>query len=104
MFVVLYRWQIKPEKERQFIESWTEVTEYYVKHFGSLGSRLHRGSDGIFYSYAQWHSEEQREQAFQNIPELAARPKMRECIEEAFPEIKLEIVSDALFLNSMSER
>ena len=28
---------------------------------GSLGSRLHRGSDGIWYGYAQWPSEETRQ-------------------------------------------
>lgn len=100
MFVVLYRWRITPEKERQFIESWTKVSEYYRDQLGSLGSRLHRGTDGIFYSYAQWLSEDQREQAFQKIPDLPAREKMRECIEESFPEIRLEIVSDC-FLNKI---
>ena len=98
MFTILYRWRIKPEKERQFIESWSEVTVYYRENFDSLGSRLHRGDDGIFYSYAQWKSAGQREKAFANLPNLPAREKMRESVEESFPEIRLEIVSDYLIL------
>lgn len=96
MFIVLYRWKIKPELEEQFIESWSEVTDYYVKNFDSLGSRLHKGDDGLFYGYAQWKSAEQRENAFQIIPEMSAREKMREAVEKSFPEIKLEIQSDFL--------
>lgn len=96
MFIVLYRWRIKPEKQQQFIESWSEVSEYYVKNFGSLGSRLHRGDDGLWYSYAQWHSAEQREEAFKNIPNLPAREKMHESVAESFPEIQLETVADFL--------
>ncbi|HSK72048.1 MAG TPA: antibiotic biosynthesis monooxygenase [Pyrinomonadaceae bacterium] len=98
MFTILYRWRIKPEKERQFIESWSEVTANYRENFNSLGSRLHRGEDGIFYSYAQWHSAEQRKKAFENIPNLPGMEKMREAVEESFPEIRLEIVSDYLIL------
>lgn len=98
MFTILYRWRIKPGKERQFIENWSEVTAYYRENFGSLGSRLHRGEDGIFYSYAQWHSAEQREKAFENLPNLPARERMREAIEESLPEIRLEIVADYLIL------
>lgn len=96
MFVILYRWRIKSEKEAQFIEAWSEVTAYYRENFDSLGSRLHRGDDGIFYAYAQWKSAEQREKAFENAVELEAGTKMREAIEERFPEVRLEILSDYL--------
>jgi len=82
MFIVLYRWRIKPNYEKQFVESWSEITEYFVKNFGALGSRLHRGDDGIWYAYAQWLSAQQRKQAFENIPEFPARAKMRKRIEE----------------------
>jgi len=96
MFTVMYRWRIKPKLEKQFIESWSEITGYYVKNCGSLGSRLHRGNDGFFYAYAQWELIEHREQAFQNIPNHIVREKMHEAIEESFPEIQLEILSDFL--------
>lgn len=98
MFTVLYRWRIKSGFEEQFIGAWSEITIYYVENFDSLGSRLHRGNDGLFYAYAQWKSAEQRENAFKNRPNLEAGTKMREAIEESFPEIILEIQSDFLKL------
>lgn len=96
MFVVLYRWRIKPDLESQFAESWSEISAYYRAHFGSLGSRLHRGSDGLFYSYAQWKSAEQREDSFASEVSAVSEAGRRasEAIEESFPEIILEIVSD----------
>ena len=96
MFIFLYRWRIKPEKEAQFIEAWSEITSFYRENFNSLGSRLHRGDDGIFYAYAQWESAEQRENAFAGSPKSEAAAKMREAIEESFPEVRLEILSDYL--------
>ncbi len=97
MFAVIYRWRIKPEFESQFIESWSEITEYLVGNFGALGSRLHRG-DGLWYAYAQWKTSEMRDYAFQNMPEMPVREKMKQAIEESFPEIKLEIIADFLIL------
>ena len=98
MFVVLYRWRIKPELEAQFIKAWSEVTAYYSKNEHWRGSRLHRGADGIFYSYAQWESDELRRKAFENRPDSSVGAKLREAIEESFPETVLEIVSDFLIL------
>lgn len=98
MFIVFYRWRIKNGLERQFIAAWSEITSYIRENYNSLGSRLHRGNDGIFYAYAQWYSEEQRERAFSAMPELAVRKSMREAIEESLPEITLECVSDYLIL------
>lgn len=97
MLIFLYRWRIKPEKEAQFIEAWAEITAYYRENFDSMGSRLHRGDDGIFYAYAQWKSAEHRDNAFQNSPKSAAGMIMREAIEASFPEVRLEILSDYLF-------
>lgn len=96
MFCVIYRWRIKPELEDQFIESWSEITEILIKDRGGKGSRLHRGEDGLFYSYAQWNSEEDRRKAFQNFPETPASEKMRAAIIESFPEIKLDETADFL--------
>jgi heme-degrading monooxygenase HmoA len=98
MFLVLYRWRLKPEKEKQFVEAWSEVTGFIRTEYDSLGSRLHRGSDGLFYGYAQWKSAEQRKRAFASMPALEGRRKMQEAIEESLPEIILENVSDYLIL------
>ncbi len=94
MFIVLYRWRTKIGMEDQLIESWSEVTKFIVENYDSLGSRLHRGDDGVWYAYAQWKSAEQRENAFAGMPELEARKKMQAAIEESFPEIILTNVSD----------
>lgn len=98
MFVAFYSWHIKEGLEQQFIDAWSEVTAYYVEHFDSLGSRLHRGNDGLFYGYAQWKSAEQRENAFQITTESEAGKLMSEAIAESLPEIILELVSDFLIL------
>ena len=98
MFCVIYRWRIKNELEQEFIESWTEITRFFIEQRGGLGSRLHRGEGGLFYAYAQWNSAEDREKAFQNVPDSPARRKMREAILETFPEIRLESVEDLLQL------
>lgn len=96
MFCVIYRWRIKPELEKQFIESWTAITRFYIENRGGKGSRLHRGENGLFYAYAQWKSSEAREKAFENVPEMPEREKMREAVLESFPEIRLESVEDLL--------
>ena len=98
MFAVIYSWRIKPEFENQFVESWSEITQYFVGNFGALGSRLHLGGDGLWYAYAQWETSEQRDFAFQNLPEMPAREKMKQAIEESFPENRLETIADFLIL------
>ena len=102
MFVVLYRWRVKPYLERQFVAAWSEITSYYREHCGSLGSRLHRGSDGIFYSYAQWKCATDRDVAFANKTNSDGGERMREAIEESFPEIVLETVAD--YVNSPEKK
>jgi hypothetical protein len=98
MLIVLYRWRIRDGMERQFIDAWSEVTAYIRANYDSLGSRLHRDRDEIYYGYAQWKSAEQRREAFAAMPDFEARRKMREAVEESFPEIVLENLSDYLIL------
>lgn len=96
MIVFLYRWKIKAGLEQQFIDSWSEITAYYRQNAGSLGSRLHKGSDGLWYGYAQWRSAEDRSAAFGDRPAHPAREKMSEAIEESFEETRLEVAADYL--------
>lgn len=96
MLIALYRWKIKPEREQQFVDRWSEVTLYYRENYGSLGSRLHRGNDGLFYGYAMWPSIEQRAKAFDSVVEHPARAGMIEAVEESFPEVLLEVAADFL--------
>ena len=102
-FTVLYRWRLRPGMEASFIEAWSQVS-HELRLRGSLGSRLHRGPEGVWYSYAQWPSAAQRSLAFAAPPgNPAASAAMQEAIAESLPEIVLESVSDLLVLPSQSE-
>ena len=96
MFIVLYRWRLRPGFESQFQEAWSEVTLYYRDNFGSSGSRLHRGSDGLFYAYAIWASADDREQAFVTGEAETEhhRERMNDAIEERYPEVVLKPIAD----------
>lgn len=97
MIVYLYRWRLKPEKEEQFIKAWSYVTEQLREQSGSLGSRLHRGDDGLWYGYAQWPSIEHRERSHLNQAEIIeARRLMKDATIEMLPDVVLQPVSDFL--------
>lgn len=96
--VVLYRWRLKSELEGSFIEAWSRITGLLQERGGSYGSRLHRGSDGLWYGYAQWPDGETRQRAFAMALDPAATAQMRAAVEESLPEIVLEPVSDYLVL------
>ncbi|MDI1450090.1 antibiotic biosynthesis monooxygenase [Polyangium sp. 6x1] len=96
-FVVLYRWRLHPGMEEAFIEAWSRITAHY-REKGSLGSRLHRGSDGLFYGYAQWPSDAARQNAFTEPGDPADAERMRSAVAERFPEIQLESLADYLVL------
>ena len=96
MIAIIYSWRIKPEYEAQFIAGWSETTEYYLRNFGALGSRLHKGNNDLWYGYAQWKSAEDRDSAFLDRANLRSRDMMKEAIEESFPEIVTEIKADFL--------
>jgi hypothetical protein len=82
-----------------FTAAWSRVTESLRSHAGSLGSRLHRGSDGLWYGYAQWPNDEVRQRAFlAQALNSEAGAQMRAAIAESFPEVLLEPVSDFLVL------
>ena len=93
--IVLYRWRLHPGCEAGFIVAWSRLTER-LKECGSLGSRLHRGPDGILYGYAQWPSDEVRLAAFAENLDPDASAQMNAAIAERFPEIQLEPVVDYL--------
>ena len=94
-FVVLYRWRIKPGLEDRFAAAWSEATQRLLA-LGSLGSRLHRGDDGLWYGYAQWPSAVVRANAFSAADDTEVALRMREAIEESLPEIVMTPVSDYL--------
>jgi heme-degrading monooxygenase HmoA len=96
-FVVLYRWRLHPGMESSFIEAWSRLSELLRSERGSLGSRLHCGSDGLWYSYAQWPSAQARKDAFAiGIVDPVASEQMEQAIAERYPEVVLESVTDFL--------
>ena len=96
--MVLYRWILHPGSDASFIEAWSRVTALLRERGGSLGSRLHRGSDGIWYGYAQWPDAQTRELAFAQPYDPAASAQMRAAVAESMPEVLLEPMSDFLVL------
>ena len=97
MFIVLYRWRLHPGREESFIAAWSRITEILRAERGSLGSRLHRGSDGLWYSYAQWPSAQAREEAFAlGAVDSSLSAAMEAAIAERFADVVLESVADFL--------
>jgi hypothetical protein len=95
-FVVLYRWRVRPDAVDGFVAAWSRVTERLHRDHGSLGSRLHRGDDGLWYAYAQWPSAEQRRRAFAAATEGADAAAMDAAVVERLPEVRLETVAGFL--------
>ena len=56
--VVLYQWAVDEDDTEELIAVWKVLTEALRIEAGSLGSRLHIATDGTWYGYAQWPSEE----------------------------------------------
>ena len=96
-YIVLYRWRLHPGTERSFVEAWSRVSDLLRSKRGSLGSRLHCGSDGLWYSYAQWPSATARDEAFAlGSVDSAAGEAMGRAIAERYPEIVLDCAADFL--------
>ena len=77
------------------MEAWSRMSALLLSQRGSRGSRLHRGEDGIWYSYAQWPSAEARSAAFSGGPvDPEASSQMRAAIAKTLPEVVLESVAD----------
>lgn len=96
-FCMIYRARVHPDKEAKYIAAWSRLTSRIRSERGGLGSRLHKGDDGLWYAYAQWPSEQARAEAFaQPSVDPAAQADMADCILESFPEIRLEPVEDQL--------
>jgi catechol 2,3-dioxygenase-like lactoylglutathione lyase family enzyme len=103
-FIVLYRWRLRPGHETRFKEAWSIVTKALIER-GSLGSRLHNGNDGLWYSYAQWPSAEARTAAFATVLNVDdAQRTMDEAVSERFPEIVLTSSVDHLLANPTTPR
>ncbi len=96
MTIFLYRWKIKPGKQKQFEENWAVVTKAIRDQCGSYGSRLHLAPNGEYLGYAQWPDILTREKCELDESTFDARKLMREAVEFSYPDECLEIKSDFL--------
>jgi len=95
---VLYRWRVDAAKEREFEEAWAEGTRLIHARCGSYGARLHKGADGLYWSYALWPDEETRRRCFEDgrMMKHAAFVTMQAAIVEQYDEIVMHARVDAL--------
>ena len=94
MFIVIYKFSIKPGSSAYFSKHWAEATELIYKERGSLGSRLHHANGNEYLAYAQWASREKYEKyppPSESLRKTLA--DMSECI-EAFESQELTVVED----------
>jgi heme-degrading monooxygenase HmoA len=97
MFAVIYRWQLRPGRDEQFVEGWHRCSTQIKKRFGSYGSRLHRTDEGLYVSYGRWPSEQAREPYREQLdfdPESFAL--MQGAIARELPETRMHIIGDLL--------
>ncbi len=96
-FIVLYRWRVRQGLEDQFVTGWERISAAYKRDRGALGARLHRGDDGLWYSYAVWPSAQARADAFSaGSPDPSASALVKEATEEFLGEVILDVVADLL--------
>ncbi len=96
-FCVIYRARVHPDKEAKYVAAWSTLTSLIRSQRGGLGSRLHKGADGIWYAYAQWESAQARSDAFA-LPSVhpEAQADMMDCIIGFLSEIPLDPIEDQL--------
>jgi heme-degrading monooxygenase HmoA len=58
VFAAMYRWEVNPGEEDEWVREWREDTKRVYKEYGSLGSSLHKDWDGTYVAYARWPTKE----------------------------------------------
>ena len=98
MFCALLKFTVKPGHDDPFRAHWRAVTQWYYRHAGSLGARLHCASDGEYIAYTQCASRaEWEQQRDMSDAELQAhRQAMRGCCEAVEVLYELDVTDDWL--------
>jgi hypothetical protein len=99
MFVVVYRWRLRPGFEASHRAGWRAVTGSIQRMFATGGSRLHRDADGAFIAYAVWPDQAtyERAQAAPSAASEADRALMREGIDGAVEVLhRMTVIDDLL--------
>lgn len=96
-FCAIYRWRLHAGAESRFVAAWSRITHLLRTERGSLGSRLHRGPDDIWYSYTQWPSAAAKAEGLSRPSvDPEAWQQLGDAIAETLPELILEPVADFL--------
>ena len=95
---VLYCWRADPAKAEQFEDAWAEGTRLIHETCGSYGARLHKGADGLYWSYALWPDEATRKRCFKdtNVTDHDCFKRMQDAVVDHFDEIVLAPCVDEL--------
>ncbi len=96
MLAILYKFNVKPDQEQEFIKAWKELTEFIYEHRNSLGSRLHEVNESTFIAYAQWPDKSNFHDQSKKLPSEAelSKTKMYECCENIETLYEMEVVED----------
>lgn len=94
-FTVVYHFKVKPGREAEFEKHWTQGTERFVSERGSLGSRLVRQAEGVYFAIAHWPARAGWEDKRPLSPEHAENLKnMAACTESISTLATGDVVSD----------
>ncbi len=97
MFIVLYQFKVKSNREQEFCQAWHAGTIGIYESRGSLGSRLHKSEDGTYIAYAQWPSAEQYEKNLELASDAkAALTTVQECCDSVAILQRMTVVDDLL--------
>jgi hypothetical protein len=94
MFAVIYHWRLKDgASEAEFRKFWHEGTIKIYKERGSLGSSLHKLSDGTFLAYARWPNKADWQKMMNETSKTSGNKQYVESVEEP---LELELLDDLL--------
>ncbi len=104
MFIAVYYFKVKENREKEFIKAWEDLTKLIYENENSLGSRIHRKSEYEFIAYAQWPNKETWKNSGAHLPPEAdvAFRLMKDSCELIRTDHELEMVSDLLKSESFS--
>ena len=108
MLAIIYRAWIHPEKESLYQQLWNNISEYFIKERGALGSCLHQSEEGYWVIYSRWPDKLTWKASWPTDDKLAPESlpdsikahitTIKECVDNSrkFPEIIMEVRHDAL--------
>ena len=77
MYIGLYKFEVRPGKEQEFVQTWQKLSEEMREKFNSFGSSLHVTNDYQFTATTFWRSREQwekfwllKEQVMESLTQL----------------------------------